>query len=475
MRHYRGELVHDILIIDADRALAADLKPRLAAEGFRLGSAQTLANGLSQLHTGSFKALILGDNLPDGDCLSFLSKIRNLPVFPGTICLTGSGDPDRAETAIRNGAWDVVPKPPAVERLCVLLRRIADHHDGLRGKPPRTRLKRHGIVGNSRLLRACLETIEHAAASDCNVLIIGETGTGKELFARAIHRNSLRSSKSFVVVDCAALPGTLVESVLFGHEKGAFTSAESPSAGLVMQADGGTLFLDEIGELPLSIQKVFLRVLEGRTFRAVGGARELSSDFRLLAATNRDLEAMVEAGTFRRDLYYRLRATRIDLPPLREIPEDIPVLVGHCLQRLARNTQTPPKGFTPDFLDSLLKYSWPGNIRELMHTVERSLTAARSEPLLDPRHLPLPIRAQVARSAHKPEPANTPDDRFAFFEDTLPTMREFRESAIADAERIYLQKLMELTRWNIARACVLSGLSRARLYALLKEHGIARP
>ncbi|MBE1423827.1 DNA-binding NtrC family response regulator [Desulfomicrobium macestii] len=270
------------------------------------------------------------------------------------------------------------------------------------------------------------------------------------------------------------MPETLVESMLFGHERGAFTSAENRSIGLVKQADGGTLFLDEVGELPLSTQKVFLRVLEGRSFRPVGGAKEITSNFRLVAATNRNLEAMVRADTFRRDLFYRLRGIRLELSPLRDLLDDLNDLICHFVRRTCKRLNIDNKGFSPDFLDTLMQYEWPGNIRELVNALDQAVVRAGTEPILYPQHLSRNIRANVARLlvAELPELENrTPPltDGEAF-----PSLREYREKHMAELETWYLKNLMLVSKGEIANACRLSGLSRPRLYALLKQRGVER-
>jgi two-component system NtrC family response regulator len=257
--------------------------------------------------------------MPDGNGLDYLPSLREASSSPEVIIITGAGDPDGAELAIKSGAWDYVQKgATSIKDMMLPLTRAMEYIKEKRTKRPPIVLKRAGIAGDSRAIRECLDLVSQAASSQTSVLLTGETGTGKELFARAIHENSSRASKSMVVVDCTALPDTLVEGLLFGHEKGAFTGADKTQEGLIQQADGGTLFLDEIGELPLTVQKTFLRVFAGTPFSTDGGQKERESDFRLVAATNRDLEQMVREGQFRQDLLYRLKAFSIELPPLRE-------------------------------------------------------------------------------------------------------------------------------------------------------------
>ncbi|WP_272699475.1 sigma-54-dependent transcriptional regulator [Desulfovibrio sp. Fe33] len=466
----------DILIVDGDTAFAGQLAESLLEHGFPSDSCDSLSKALGILHTGAFKAVLLGDDLPEGDAVKHLSLIREVPSFPETIIVTRRRDPDIAERAIQGGAWNYITKPLNLQRLLVLLERVITYHTKVHSGFCPVSLRRQGIIGNSRAMLSCLDSVAQAATSDINVLLIGETGTGKELFARSIHKNSTRKNKPFVVVDCAAMPENLAESLLFGHERGAFTSADAPTVGLIKQADQGILFLDEVGELPMSLQKVFLRVLEGRSFRPVGGTREITSDFRLLAATNRDLERMVENEEFRRDLYFRLRGMHIRLPALRDIAEDINEMTCKFIQRHCEKLNMSTKGFSPDFLDELMHYDWPGNVRELIHTLEQALSRAGNDAVLFPRHLPKAIRARIARRAMEPA---SPDAKPLHHHEiappgAFPSLRTYRDQQIAQGEERYLKNLMEITGGDIPSSCSMSGLSRARLYALLKRYGIPR-
>ncbi|MBP8037687.1 MAG: sigma-54-dependent Fis family transcriptional regulator, partial [Desulfobulbus sp.] len=342
-------------------------------------------------------------------------------------------------------------------------------------RQPHTTLKEETlgeIVGVSASMRRSLDRLALSAASDANVLISGETGTGKELFAWAIHNNSRRMGKRFVVVDCATLPETLVESILFGHERGAFTGADKTHSGLIKRADGGTLFLDEVGEMPLTVQKSFLRVLQEHRFRQVGGGPEIRSDFRLIAASNRDLNALVHERRFRKDLLFRLRAFTIELPPLRERIEDIRAIAVHHVARLCASYALPAKTFSPDCLELLDRYEWPGNVRELVNALERAVSVAQQAPVLFAKHLPVYIRVHLARASVVAgqdattdllpgAPAGTP----------LPPLSAVRETAVAEAEQRYLRELLRRAA-SVAEATALSGLSRSRLYALLKKHDL---
>jgi two-component system NtrC family response regulator len=288
-----------------------------------------------------------------------------------------------------------------------------------------------------------------------------------------VHRNSARSDRNFVVVDCAALPETLVESTLFGHVRGAFTGADKPRDGLVRQADGGTLFLDEIGELSISIQKAFLRVLQEKKFRPVGGGQEVSSDFRLVAATNRNLEELISSGRFREDLLFRLRTFVLELPPLREIKEDIKEIMLHYLVRFCELYESPVKGYSPDFLEVLMTYDWPGNVRELIQALEKAVISAKEEPVLYPQHLPDHIRIHLARASilQKRTPGPGPGAAPASADASL-NLKDFREVEMARIEKDYLASLIRRTNGDVGEACRASGLSRSRLYTLLKKYGL---
>lgn len=433
-----------------------------------------LGEGYDKVVSGGFDVILLDVNLPDGSGLDLLPKIVHLQNPPEVIIITGFGDPDGAELAIKSGAWDYIQKPISPKRIRLPLKRVLQYRTELsRAKQVKSKsLKREKIVGNSAIMDMSYNLLAQASDSEANVLITGETGTGKELFARAIHDNSARCKQRFVVVDCAALPETLVESVLFGHVKGAFTGAERPQSGLIAQADKGTLFLDEIGELSLSIQKTFLRVLQERRFRPVGAKEEVSSHFRLVAATNRDLGMMVQAGNFRKDLLYRLKTLAIHLPPLREHPEDIKDIAAFHIDRFCSRLKMPAKVISLELSDSLKSYNWPGNVRELINTIETAIYNAGDSSSLMTVNLPMERRVDIARQSVNRQIKNeidpSTDDAEIKFQ--LPLFRD----ALNCAERDYLKKLISLTQGDVLSACDTSGLSRSRLYGLLKKHGLKR-
>jgi two-component system NtrC family response regulator len=470
-----GEIpMGNVLIIDDDELFCEMLSEMVTDMGHGVKFTHSLNEGVVEAINGSYDVVFLDVRMPDGSGLRALPKIRELSDPPEVIIITGAGDPDGAELAIVNGAWDYIEKQSSIKRMTLPLVRALQYREEKKTRKPAVALKLDGIVGDSFKMQACFDVVAHAADSDANVLIFGETGTGKELFARAIHANSSRSSKNFVVVDCAALPESLVESALFGYEKGAFTGADKPQVGLIKQADGGTLFLDEVGELPLIMQKAFLRVLQERRFRPLGARQEVESNFRLLAATNRDLDQAVAEGTFRKDLLFRLRSLSLNLPPLREHLEDIKDLVLYHTDKLCESYGIPQKGFAPEFFECLLAFDWPGNVRELINTLDRALAEARHEPTLYPNHLPSYIRIQAARNTVTRETPELSPATAASAGVNLPKLRDYREAAVAQAEREYLKELMVLANNDLQEACRISDLSQPRLYALLKKHRISR-
>ncbi|OPY67233.1 MAG: Transcriptional regulatory protein ZraR [Syntrophorhabdaceae bacterium PtaU1.Bin034] len=453
-----------VLIIDDDELICEMLSLMVEDMGHAAYSATTLQGGFEKASSGDFDVIFLDIRMPDGNGLDLLPRIRELQGHPEVIIITGLGDPDGAELAIKNGAWDYIQKSSSTREMALPFVRALQYREEKNARKPLAALKLNGIIGKSPQMQACLDLLAQAAHSETNVLLGGQTGTGKEVFARAIHENSMRSEGNFVVVDCTALPETLVESVLFGHEKGAFTGADKAQDGLVKQAHQGTLFLDEVGELPLSIQKAFLRVLQEHRFRPVGAKREIESDFRLIAATNRNLEKMVQEGSFRSDLLFRMRTLAIELPPLASRKEDIKELAMFHMARVCERYQIGTKGFSPEFFDALMVYDWPGNVRELVNAVERAITAAYREPTLFHKHLPLEIRVKVARSSVKKETVEPVEAQ-----SSLVSLSDYRQAL----ERRYLQDLVLQTKGNIKDACRISGLSRSRLYALFKEHNIS--
>jgi two-component system NtrC family response regulator len=474
MRVKKEDFVALVLVIDDDRAVCDAIAVVVRQIGHEVRCASTFREGLKESRLREFALVLVDVQLPDGSGLDLLPRLREKLPCPEVIIMTGHGDPDGAELAIRNGAWDYIQKPSALENISLALTRALQYQEEKLKRAVPVPLMRDMIIGNSLPIKECLDLVALAASSNANTLICGETGTGKELFAAAIHNNSARADNNFVVIDCSALPGTLVESVLFGHEKGAYTGADRNQSGLIAQADNGTLFLDEIGELPMAIQKAFLRVIQERRYRPVGGKKEVASDFSLIAATNRNLDDMVKKGQFRNDLLHRLKTIQIVLPPLREHKDDIKALTQHYVTQFCLHHHISIKGFTPELFSVLEAYAWPGNVRELNQALERAMASAGTSPLLYPKDLPTEIRAKMARdSVHHPSSSGETTHRVKKEGKSFPRLEEVRAAAIIDTERVYLKDLMAYTGGDVAAAIDLSGLSRARFYALLKKHGIA--
>jgi len=442
-------------------ALAKMLVDRIATTGQKADVANTLSEGLERITKTDYDVIFLDVRLPDGNGLEYLPKFKEAPSLPEVIIITGQGEADGAEKAIVSGAWSYIEKPYVFRELPLHLTRALQYRqEKMKVVEVPVALKREKIVGSSQALSKCLDQVARAAGCDVSVLISGATGTGKELFAKAIHENSSRAGKNFVVVDCAALPETLIESILFGHVKGAFTSAEKQQDGLVRHAHGGTLFLDEVGEMPLGIQKTFLRLLQEHEYRPVGSSKHEYSDFRVVAATNRDLNECVSKGEFRDDLLFRLQAFSINLPPLRERLEDMRELVTYFIIRLCERYGVETKGVAPDFIDALVSYDWPGNVRELSQTIEQVFTSAFLGPTCFAIHLPEKFRVLRARAGfeEKREESLT----------GLPKWRDYKDLH----EKSYIEKLKLVAKGNVSEACRISGLSRTRLYQLFSKYNV---
>lgn len=461
-----------VLIVDDDPSTRILLSKLTRKIGHIALNAENLNVAMQTVTANQVDVVLLDVNLPDGSGLDILPKIRSLDSPPEVIIMTGAGELKGAEIAIKNGAWDYIQKSDSPQQIMLAFKRVLQFREERRKTQKcHVALRRDGLIGESPPFRDCIDLLAQASNCDTNVLVTGETGTGKELFAKAIHENSRRAGNNFVIVDCSAIPENLAESLLFGHIKGAFTGAHQNYSGLIESAAGGTLFLDEIGELPATTQKVFLRVLQERCFRPIGSKQEFKSDFRLIAATNQNLEEMVRNNLFRKDLLYRIRAMEIHLPPLRERLSDIRELSLYHTHRLCERRDIATKVCSPDIIEYLEKYSWPGNIRELVNTLDVAISAATFESILFATHLPPDIRIHVAQQAlpEKSGPFQEQEDRFAG-SDNMPTLKSARKAAADRAEKNYLRELLSITGDNVKDALRISGLSRSRYYELLKYH-----
>ncbi len=459
-----------ILIVDDDPDICSLLLKLIEGLHHQAFATHTMADGLFHAQNNDYALVFLDLGLPDGNGLEILPDLLRAPSKPEVIIITGAGDNRGAELAFKHGAWDYISKPFFREEVSLATARALQYRlEKEANKGPLT-LDRNGIIGESDGIRGCLDDVARASISDASVLVAGETGTGKELFARAIHMNSKRAACSFVTVDCGALSETLVESILFGHEKGAFTGALKHSEGLIKQAEGGTLFLDEIGELPFTIQKSLLRTLQEKRFLPLGAHKEVSVDFRLIAATNRDLDQMVIKDRFREDLLFRLRGIEINLPPIRDRKTDIEEIALSKIYQFGEHYGNEAKGVSREFLDALKAQEWPGNVRELINVLDYAVASAGQDPTLYPKHLPPKYRAELLQLKTIPpmEPNAGPVDSSDIGDD-FPLLSDYR----SEIERKYLQALAMRAKGDRNVACRLSGMSQSRLYDLLKKYNLS--
>lgn len=468
-----------ILVVDDEESIRWALRKALEREGYRVVLASDGAEALARATESGIDLVLMDIKMPGSDGFETLTRIKeirpNLPV----IIMTAFGTLQAAVQAMKRGAYDHITKPFDFDELSILVRRAFEVHD-LTEKVARMEGGRgqafdfEGVVGLCPAMQQIFKLVGKMASSDLTVLIRGESGTGKELLARAIHYNSRRLARPFVAVNCAAIPRDLLESELFGHEKGAFTGASALRRGKFELAEGGTLFLDEIGDMDLGLQSKILRVLQERQFERVGGERPLSADVRVIAATNQDLETAVTQKSFREDLYYRLNVVGINLPPLRGRREDIPLLVSHFLRLFAGEQGEEPKTVSPEALELMLAYDWPGNVRELENAVKRACVLAATSLIL-PEHLP----AVLARSEESGAGSSSSFERMLHqaIGAELQRLKEERDGQIyphflVALERPLLLHVLERTRGNQLRAAELLGINRNTLRKKLRELGI---
>jgi DNA-binding NtrC family response regulator len=451
-----------ILTVDDDDEFRSVVARRFQRRGYDVEHSGSAADALAKAEQKHFDVAILDIAMPEMDGVRLLERLRAVDPETQVIMLTGQATIETAIRAMKLGAYDYLTKPCElaelevhVERACEkgrLARENQNLRTALRRSAPPTQ-----IIGESAAINQVLRMIEKVAATESNVLIQGESGTGKELVARALHQGSPRSDKPLVVINCAALQETLLESELFGHEKGAFTSAVAAKQGLFEVADGGTLFIDEIGEMAGGLQAKLLRVLEDGRFRRVGSTKEIKTDVRIIAATNKDLAKEVATNRFRDDLYFRLNVITIPIPPLRERTQDVPLLVKYFLSQGTRG----PRAIDPQALAALEAYRWPGNVRELANVIERAKILADGPTILL-RDLPMGIV--------QPSIAATPAPSLHA---GVPVARSIGTN-LEELERQHIQRVLDAEGWNKARAARSLGISRRRLYRLLEKHSLVR-
>ena len=447
-----------ILVVDDDQAHRTMLRTLLSGWGYKIVEADDGQVAIEKVHEQAFDMILMDIRMLKVSGLEALDGIKTYnPAIP-IIIMTAYSSVETAVEALKKGAYDYLTKPLDFDELRLAMERAMDHsqlkeENRLLRETLGSHFDRQNIIGRSTAMVKLLETVAQVAPSEATVLITGDSGTGKELIAGAIHFNSPRKDGSFVKVNCAAITETLLESELFGHEKGAFTGAHRLKEGRFRQADGGSLFLDEVSEMSLGMQVKLLRALQEREITRVGGEEVIKVDVRVIAATNKDLIQEIESERFREDLYYRLNVVTLNVPLLRERKEDIPLLAQHFLSTFAEKNRKQIKGFTPQAMDQLLKYDWPGNVRELMNAVERAVVLSRSEYL--EQDLPLVIKDVLLDEKKSPSRYAVPAD--------LP---------LEDVEKTTILKTLESTDGNKSEAARRLGITRKTLHKKLKKYGM---
>lgn len=446
-----------ILVVEDEPKLRRLVELQLADEGYQVQSAPDAETGLRLLNKEPFDLVLTDFKLPGMNGLEFLRSAKRVDAQMPIVIMTAYGTVESAVDAMKAGASDYVLKPFSLAELVMVIRKeLATHQLREENRTLREALGRRyeyaNIVAKSESMQAVLALVERVAPSNVTVLIGGESGVGKDLIARAIHEHSQRSSGPFIKINSTAIPETLLESELFGYEKGAFSGATTSKPGKFELADKGTLFLDEIGDVPASIQVKLLRVLQEKEFERLGGTKTHKVDVRLIAATNRDLRAALEEGTFREDLYYRLNVVAIDIPPLREHKEDIPALVKFFLEKFAKDTGSPMKTISPDAMKLLIDFQWPGNVRELENVIQRAVTLTDG-PTLDVPDVHLDNRAQ---RGHGGNSFSLPEGM---------TLDQWEQETIREA--------LKRANGNKSQAARMLGLSRNALRYRLSQMGVA--
>jgi two-component system response regulator HydG len=450
-----------ILVVDDEAAMLEVLAEFLEGPSYQVTTASSGRSAISMVEHQPFDIVLLDLMMPEIDGISVLREIKKLDRTISVVILSGFGTVEMAVEAMKLGADEFLLKPVQFDALELTLRKIIDYR---RLKTENADLRREveflggsrTIVARSKRMADVMHLVAKIAPLTSTALIQGESGTGKELLARSIHAGSPRAGRRFVGINCAVIPINLLESELFGYEKGAFTGAESRKSGYFEAAEGGTIFFDEISEMPLELQAKLLRVLQEKSYQRLGGTTDITTDVRIIASTNRNLEEEVRLGRFRKDLYYRINVITVRVPPLRERPEDIPLLAHHFLRLYAQRFQKNVKGFSPDVLGLLLSNQWDGNIRELENVVEGAVAVSEGEEI-QVHDLPRMMHAQA--------PAPGPGPLAEAHMKPFPSAKE-------DFERAYLQALLEKAGGNISQAARLSSISRTKLHEKLKKHGI---
>ena len=455
--------IPEVLIIDDEPLMRISISDALKAEGYNVASAATGSEGLKAIKDTSYDVVITDLRLPEVDGVQILKTCRQISPLTKVLMITAYGSVDTAVEAMRIGAYDYITKPFSMDELILKVKRLIELRDledeniYLKDKIGE-KYDFSGIIGKSEKMQDIFEKIKIIAPTDTTVLITGESGTGKELVANALHFNSLRKNEAFIKVSCAALPETLLEAELFGHERGAFTGALKLKKGRFELAHKGTLFLDEIGEINQTVQVKLLRVLQEREFERLGGTSTISVDVRIIGATQRDLKKEVQKGNFREDLYYRLNVVPVQLPALRDRKEDVLLLMDHFLKVYSKQMSKPFKGICLEARECILKYDFPGNIRELENAIKRAVTLSRDKEI-QPWDLPEDICTICRESASMGEKLN--------YSETLPT-------AISLFEKQYILRVLEETKGNKTLASKVLGISRKTLWEKSRSYGLMK-
>ncbi|RMG66730.1 MAG: sigma-54-dependent Fis family transcriptional regulator [Calditrichaeota bacterium] len=454
-----------ILVIDDEPAILKVMAANLQREGYRVELAQSAEEGLRTLQEKQIDTIIVDYLMPGMTGLDFLAELNRRQLDIPVVVITAHGSIEHAVLAMQRGAVNYLTKPVNYDELISVVHKAVERQQ-LRNEVLRLRREvssRYGfdqIVGQNHQMRRIFDLITEVADTDATVLIRGETGTGKELIARALHFNSPRKHRAFVRVNCAALSETLLESELFGHEKGAFTGAIRTRIGRFEQAEGGTMFFDEVGDIPPSIQAKLLRVLQEKEFERVGGNKTIQVDVRIIAATNKNLEEEVARGRFREDLFYRLNVIPIHLPPLRERLDDLPLLVSHFLKLYAEKFKKPVRDISPEALSRLMVHDWPGNVRELENVIERAVIIEKQEVIT----LPTIQRCLQPKS----------EASFRYFINEEVPLKTLKEEFLRQFEREYIIRLLRKCQGNIAEAARRAGMHYKNFYQKMQRYGISK-
>ena len=441
-----------ILIVDDELIMRESLAGWLERDGHEVSAASSGEEAMEVLKDSRFDILLVDIKMEGMSGLDVLKQVKESDPDVDVVMITAYGSIPTAIEAMKKGAYDYLLKPFDPDALGVLIEKIIEHQDQAREtlflrEQYKDRTRFESMIGQSRPMQEIFDLIQNVAPTDSTVLITGETGTGKGLAAKAIHTNSPRSSGPFVIVSCGAIPGHLMESELFGHQKGAFTDAKETKKGRLEMAHGGTLFLDEIGEISMRMQIDLLQVLEDRTFYRVGGTQPLEAYFRVIAATNRNLEDAIKDGIFREDLFYRLNVISFKMSNLRERKEDIPLLTEYFLHRYSQETNKPVDRIGREAMDEMMLYEWPGNVRELENAIERAVVVTKGRTIL-PADLP------IFRSEH---------------------VTVSKDNTLKGIEKAHIIQILNENQWNIAKSSKVLGIDRSTLYSKIKRYKINKP